>query len=80
MKADGKWIEGSFSCTLCRRSYDMEVKLRTNGGQSFLDMHNSVHVADFFNYVFQDEMIRKAFFNYNKNKLTIALLQSGTFY
>lgn len=80
MKADGKWADGAFSCLLCRRSFDLEVKLKASATETFLDRHKAVHVADFFNYVFRDETIRKAFFNYHRNKLTVALLQQGKFF
>lgn len=105
MRKEGAWVEGAFSCVLCRKSFDMESQMRSYGVK-FIDKHIAGHITDFFYYAFtqdqvkksydkfvserpkatlldyftlvlQNDKIRKAFFNYQNNKLTIALLGQG---
>lgn len=105
MRKDGFWVDGAFSCTLCRKTFDMEAQMRSYGIK-FIDKHVAGHITDFFyyaftqeqvktsydkfatgkkgvtlldyfNFVLQNDKLRKAFFNYQNNKLTIALLGQG---
>jgi hypothetical protein len=66
------YIEGAFSCYLCHKSYNYEIKT-TKG--NLIELHTQAHIARFFNDIFAREDIRGAFYNYHRRIIVMATFQ-----
>ena len=64
--------KGAFSCYLCRKTYDYEIK--TTGGR-IEELHKISHIARFFNDIFGRDEVRTAFYEFHRRILMMATFQ-----
>jgi hypothetical protein len=68
-----EYVPGAFSCRLCGRTFNMEVKLVENVEQKHLDLH----LGRFFASLMNNARMKSAFFEFCEREKTLALLMGG---
>jgi len=64
--------EGAFSCYLCHKCFDYEIKT-TKG--NLMDLHFQAHVVRFFHDIFGKSEVRSAFYEYHRRIIMLATFQ-----
>lgn len=63
---------GAFSCYLCHKTFDYEVKTTKGNLQ---ELHSQAHIARFFNDIFDRGDVRAAFYEYHRRIIMMATFQ-----
>ena len=63
------FIDGSFSCYLCHKTFNYEIKLLDNA----LNLHFQAHVGRFMKQLFSDAQILGAFYEYCHREYNMSL-------
>lgn len=59
------YIEGAFSCWLCAKEFNYEIKMHKEKVQ---EAHTAAHIGRFFATVFKDAQIRGAFYEFSRRE------------